>query len=366
MIRAVLIGFAHMHINEIALYLHEHPDYTLVGCADIPPEAAEKTEARYTRAWNLRHVASEFSVPVFGDYQRMLEETHPDIAFVLCENFRKPEVAWECARRGVNVSIEKPIAVDYAGALRIRAAQETCGVEILVNWPTTWRPYMLQMRRAAASGMIGDIIKMYYINGHTGPLGKGARHRGVDADAEEMTDEQRTSTWWYHEKTGGGVYLDIGCYGCMYSRLFQKERARSVQAFGMNLNTPYCDTADNLAAWIRYPHSYSLIEGTWTSPQCVLPTGPILTGTEGVLFCTRGEEGQPQVRMRDIYGAEHEVPAVDFPKEYTNIAWHYAHHRTSGAPLDATITLSQNMDVMALLDTLIRSAKSGTAEDVPQ
>ena len=46
MIRAVLIGFAHMHVNEIAAYIAEHPAYALVGCADLPPAVPEKTAAR--------------------------------------------------------------------------------------------------------------------------------------------------------------------------------------------------------------------------------------------------------------------------------------------------------------------------------
>ena len=354
-IRAVLIGFAHMHVNEIAMYIAEHPAYTLVGCADIPPEKPELTEARYTRAWNLKHVSETFSVPVFADYVQMLETVKPDIAFILTENFRKAEVAEQVAAHGVTVSIEKPMSVTLDEALKIRDAGKKYGVEVYVNWPVAWRPYMLELREFARSGMIGDVIKMYYINGHTGPLGKGARHRGVDTMAEEMTDEQRASTWWYKNKTGGGVYLDIGCYGCMNSTLFQKEDPISVYAWGANLATPYSETADNLMARIRYPHSYSLIEGTWTSPQALFGCGPIVTGTEGVLYTTRYEEGW-HVRAKDLTGADIALPEIAFPDSMKNIAHNYAHHLETGEPVDEMITLEQNIRVMSLLDALQRSA----------
>ena len=36
MTRAVIIGFAHMHVNEIAQYISDHEDFELVGFADIP------------------------------------------------------------------------------------------------------------------------------------------------------------------------------------------------------------------------------------------------------------------------------------------------------------------------------------------
>ena len=35
MIKAVIIGFAHMHVNEVALYISEQPDFELVGAADV-------------------------------------------------------------------------------------------------------------------------------------------------------------------------------------------------------------------------------------------------------------------------------------------------------------------------------------------
>ena len=41
MIRAVIVGFAHMHVNEIAMYIDEQPDMELVGCAEIQPEQPE-------------------------------------------------------------------------------------------------------------------------------------------------------------------------------------------------------------------------------------------------------------------------------------------------------------------------------------
>lgn len=365
MIRAVLIGFAHMHVNEIAQYIHEQPEFQLIGCADIAPELPEQTQARYTRAWNLKHVADTFAVPVFEDYRQMLDALAPDIAFILTENFRKPDVVEECAKRGITISVEKPIATTYDGARRIRAAAEQYGVEIFVNWPTTWRPYMIQMRHAMESGIVGDILKMYYVNGHTGPLGKGARHRGVDAAAEEMTDAQRASTWWYQADKGGGAFLDIGCYGSMYSRLFHKhEQAQAVYAYGANLNTPYCDAADNVAAIIRYPKSYSVIEGTWTAPNGFMPAGPVITGRDGVLYCTRNDEGAPRVKALDIYGNALEVPPVTVPDNMKNIAWHYAAHKLDGAPIDETITLDRNMEVMGILDAIVRSGKSGHEKEV--
>lgn len=364
MIKAVIIGCAHMHVNEIALYISEQDGIELVGCADVPPEQPEKVRARYTRGWNLDNIREHYCPVIYDDYKAMLDELSPDIAFILCENAKKPEIVEEVASRGINVSIEKPIAVSLAEAKKIEASIEKYHVEAMVNWPVVWRPYMTQMITAYRSGLIGELKKLYYINGHTGPLGAGAKHRGVSEKAEEMTDDERSATWWYQKKQGGGAILDILCYGMMYSALLQKDAPISVQAWAGNLNTPYSDAEDNVSAIVRYPHTVTVAEGTWTIPQLVLPAGPVLVGEKGILY-TKKENGVSETLAVDMYGNPLPLPDVSDSLSYMkNIAAHYVHAKTTGTPLTTEITLSQNMKVMALLSAAQRAAESGNPEAV--
>lgn len=364
MIKTVIIGFAHMHVNEVALYISETEGMELCACADIPPIEEELTKSRYTRGWNLENVREHYCSNIYSDYKCMLDEVKPDLAFILTENFRKPEVVEACAERGVNVSIEKPIAVSYAEAKRIEAAVQSSGIEAVVNWPVVWRPYVLRMAKALEDRIVGEPIKLRYINGHTGPLGKGAKHRGVSENAEEMTDEQRARTWWHMDKCGGGVFLDIACYGCLFSEWFMGEGAQDVFSCGANLNTPFGDTADNFAAVVSYPDRMSVIEGTWTTPRAVIPSGPMVLCREGVITCTGGAENAPDVKAYDIYGNEADIPALTVGEEYKNMPHHYMHHLLTGAPIHPMLTLETNMKVMALLDAVIRSAENGRKEPV--
>ena len=48
----------------------------------------------------------------------------------------------------------------------------------------------MKMKAALDSKLVGEPVKLRYINGHTGPLGKGAMHRGVSDNAEEIADEK--------------------------------------------------------------------------------------------------------------------------------------------------------------------------------
>lgn len=361
-IKAVIIGFSHMHVNEVALYMSEQPDFELVGAADVPSDVECIPSLRYTPSWNLENVKQNYCSNIYDDYKVMLDECKPDIAFILTENCQKPDVVEECAKRGINVCIEKPIAVSYEEALKIEASVKKYGIEAVVNWPVVWREYVHKMKAALDAKLVGDPIKLRYINGHTGPLGKGAKHRGVSENAEEMTDEQREKTWWHQLSHGGGVFLDICCYGCLFSKWFLGDGEQSVLSYGANLNTPFGDTEDNFAAIVKYESKMSVIEGTWTTPRAVIPSGPMVVCTDGVIMCTGGAENMPDVKAYDTYGNEVEIPEIEFSDIYRNMPWQYANHVNTGEGIHEMLTLDTNMEVMALLDAAIKSSKSGKEE----
>lgn len=359
MIKAVIIGFAHMHVNEIAQYIDEQEDFVLAGFADVPPKTPENTDARYTRSWNIKNNSEKYGITPHTDYKQMLDELKPDIAFILCENAGKPAVVEECAKRGINVSIEKPMAINLEEALKIKATVEKYGIEAVVNWPVIWRPYIHKQIAALKSGVVGKLIKAFYINGHTGPLGKGAKHRGVSENAQEMTDDERGKTWWHKSSRGGGVFPDICCYGCFFSRWFFGNDAKSVYASGQNFNTPFGDTEDDFAAIIKYDGRMTVAEGTWITPRAVIPSGPSLLGTEGILVCTGGAENAPDIKCYDIYGNEVALPEYDFCEKYKNMPSMYADHIKNGTPMHDMVTLSVNADIMRLLSAAKESSKTG-------
>lgn len=364
MIRAVIIGFAHMHVNEVALYIANQPDTELVGIADLKCTSDDVPSYRYTRGWNLENVRQNYCSNFFENYEQMLDVLKPDIAYILCENCAKPEVVEACAKRHINVCIEKPIAVDLTGAKKIQRIVQEYGIVAVVNWPVLWRGYIHRLKAALDQGIVGEPIKLRYINGHTGPLGKGARHRGVSVNAEEMSDEDRSKTWWHRLCYGGGVFLDICCYGCLFSKWLMGDGEKSVISHGDALNTPFGDTEDNFAAIVKYEGKMSILEGTWTTPRAVIPSGPMVLCKEGVLVCTGGAETAPDVKAYDIYGNEIAVPEMEIGEEYQNMPSHYAHHLQTGTPIHEMLTIDKNVEIMAILDAAIRSSRNGKEETI--
>ncbi len=358
MIKAVIIGFSHMHVNEIAQYISNQPDFELIGAAEAVSEVEKTAPYRYTPQWNMENVRNNYCSNIYADYRTMLDDLKPDIAFILSENCQKAEIVEECAKRNVDVCIEKPVSVSLDDAKRIKEVVDRYGTKAVVNWPVAWRTYLYKLKAVLDSGIIGQPVKLRYINGHTGPLGKGAKHRGVSANAEEMTDEERSKTWWHKQSHGGGVYLDICCYGCYFAKWLMGDGEKSVIAHGANLNTPFGDTDDNFAAIVKYADKkMSVIEGTWTTPRAVIPSGPMVLCTDGVVMCTGGAENAPDVVAYDIYGNEIEICDINPCDGFKNMPNHISYCMRTGTDVFEMLTLEKNIEIMAMLDAAINSSK---------
>lgn len=368
-IRAAIIGFAHTHVNEIAPYLCGQPDSELVAAADAKSGIEVLPPLRFTAEWNKQNVVANYCSKYYENYVQMLEEEKPDIVYILTENWQKPQVVEECAKRKINVCIEKPIAVNYEEALKIQASVEKYGIEAVVNWPVMWRPYIHKMKAAIDRGLIGEPKKLRYINGHTGPFGQGIFQRGVSGTDEKasyhlMTDEQRGKTWWHNKKNGGGVFLDLCGYGCFFAEWLLGDDAKGVSSCGAQLNTPFGDVEDNFAAIIKYDDRMAVVEGTWSTPRAVIPSGPMLIGTEGVIMCTGGAENEPGVAAYDMFGNKLAIPDIEFEDKYKNMPWMWADHIRSGKAVENMVNFKTNMHIMKMMDAMICASESGKTEKI--
>ena len=352
-----MIGFAHMHVNEVALYIHNEDNMELCAVSDTIPATPELSSSRYTRAWNINNVRENYCDNFYDDYKKMLDAEKPDIVFILTETVNKLEAVRECARRGINVCVEKPLAMNLEQALEIKRIRDESGIEIMVNWPLTWRAYLHTVKNVLDSGKVGKLLKLRFLLGHTGPLGVGASHRGVNASADILTDEEKASLWWYRKSEGGGALLDFCCYGCMLCDWYNDEKPRSVKAVGVNLAHGYTDIFDNGIAVVSYDSSVAVLEGTWSSLSKAVPPGPTLYCSEGAIECVR-EGNAVRVKVYDIYGNELECEEAKLGHEYDNGAAMYAHHIKTSKPIHPSLTLESNIRIMAMLDALVRSAES--------
>jgi predicted dehydrogenase len=362
--RVGVIGFAHMHVNNVLALFAEHPRTELVACADTVPDRPELRKGPYTRQWNLEHALDDLGMPKAYDcYHELLEKEELDIVICCSENAEHPDVVEACAARGVSVCVEKPMAMSMSDALRMARACVVAGTALLVNWPMTWNPAARKAKQLVDAGAIGRVLEVKWRGGHTGPLGPGAKHEGVTDEAAPLSATELGATWWHTLGTGGGAMLDYCCYGSMVAYWYIGEMALAAVGLRGNLNSPFGDADDNGAMIVRFPHAMGLFEGSWTTRSHGVPNGPIIYGTEGVLVVEKGSDGQV---VREERGAgQTTVHAPDpLPERRHNIAYEYIHHLETGEAVHPTLDLDVNLKVMAILDAGLRSADSGGLETV--
>lgn len=358
--RVCIVGFAHVHINDVAAHFAHHPQMALVGCADMPAAHPETMPgAPYTRAWNLRYCHEQFGAPIYPDWQAMLAELAPDLCVVNSENSYHVAITEYCAQRGIGVCIEKPMATSLADGLRMARAAETHGTLLMVNWPVTWNPGMHMIKTLINRGEIGKVLQIKTRMGHTGPLGRGAKHK-IEQTAEPMSQADKAATWWHSHAAGGGAMADYCCYGAVLSAWYAGEAATLACGLRINSMTMLGDAEDNSAMLVRFPHCYAVLEGTWTTVDHTFKS-PIVYGEHGAIV------GDYKTGKVLLYREDHTVVEVEnepLPDALSDVASAYAHCRDTGEPLHFTALPAFNLEALAILDAGLRSADSGKMEPV--
>ena len=365
--RVGIIGFAHPHINHVASMFTAHPQVEMVACADTAPLCPELRSVPYTREWNRNNVMRLANITrCYDDYHEMLANEKLDIVAINSENSQHPDVVEACARAGVHVCVEKPMAVSLSDAQRMVRACRDAGTTLVVNWPATWLPHARKAKELIDAGAIGKPLEIHYRVGHSGPYGPGASHKGVSESAEPLTEKERAAIWLHQKDAGGGATIDLCCYGVMYGCWYTGDSAVYAQGIQLNLDSEWCDADDNGVILVRFPSAIAVAQGSWTTlGKTYLTAGPLmLFGSSGALsFEIYGEK--PVVQL--TRGAGHDVEIIEpdpLPEGRATLAEAFIHHLETGEPLHETLSAAFNLKMTAALDAGLRSAASGRVETV--
>ena len=361
--RLGVVGFAHMHINTLMDQFRALPNVQWVACADTVPDVPELVEVKNSRAWNLRYARETIGIPtVCSDYRAMLATERCDLVLCCPENAWHAEVTEAVAASGAHVLIEKPMATTLAEALRMIRAARRHGVEVFINWPNTWSPAVRMAKTLLDRGAIGALWQVKVRRGSRGPWSHGSTRPGPDGQSVEMSEVEKGATWWYRAGTGGGALLDYCCYGASQARWFVGEPATAAFGLAANLGSPYGSSEDNATLLVRFPSAMSILEASWTCVDHGVPAGPLLYGTTGTIVV----DGQaPQHTLWIARGRDRPIEPIQpdpFPGGRDSVAKEVIHHLETGEPVHETLEAGFNLEVMAILDAGIRSARSGHLE----
>ena len=331
-LRVGIVGLVHGHVQGFFDQSLHNPAIEIVGISEPDQALASRYATKYGLDKSL----------LFVDLEEMLAHTHPQAVLVYTNTFDHRRVVEICARHGVHVMMEKPLAVSLEDALAIEQAAHRGKIHVLVNYETTWYRSNRAAYDLVHEKALGDIRKVVVHDGHSGP-----KEIGVGPEfLAWLTDPQLN---------GGGALFDFGCYGAdLMTWLMDGQRPETVTAVTQQIKPEIYPRVDDEATIIlTYPKAQAIVQASWNWPFDRKDME--VYGQTGYAITVKHDD----IRVRRAGGQEEQLTAKSLAVPYDNSISMLKAVVMEGAKPDGLSSLETNVTVTEILDSARRSASSG-------
>jgi len=244
-LRVALAGLVHGHAFGFFDQFQKRTDLQVVGIA----EADRQLAAQFAKGYKLEPGLFYSSV------EEMLKAVHPQAVLAFTNTYDHRRVVETCARYGVPVMMEKPLAVSLEDAHAIEKAARDGKIQVLVNYETTWYRSNRAAYELVHENAIGEIRKVVIHEGHPGP-----KEIGVSPEFLAWLTDPKLN--------GGGALFDFGCYGAdLMTWLMEGRRPDSVTAVTQHIKPDVYPRVDDEATIIlTYPKAQAIVQASWNWP----------------------------------------------------------------------------------------------------
>ena len=330
-LRVVVAGLVHGHASGFLEHSQHRPELEIVGIAEPNQPLSEQYAARFGLEQKL----------FYSDLEDALAKTHPDAVLAYTSTFDHRRVVEICARHGVHVMMEKPLAVSTEDAHAIEAAARAEKIHVLVNYETTWYRSNHAAYDRLHDQSIGGARKIVVHDGHRGP-----KEIGVGPEFLAWLTDPKLD--------GGGALFDFGCYGAdLVTWLMDGRRPDSVTAVTQQIKPDiYPHVDDEATIVLTYPKAQAIIQASWNWPFDRKDLE--LYAEHGTVMTVKRDD----IRVR-AEGEEKQFAAPPIATPYDDsIAELWAVIREGTKP-DGLSSLETNVIVTEILDAARRSAAEG-------
>ncbi len=334
-VRVAIAGLNHGHVSGFLKgALRRTADLQIVGIWDPDQELL----ARYAKDNNLA------SGMLYTDLGKMLDTVKPEAVATFTDTYGHAGVVEACAPRHITVMMEKPLAVNMKQAHAIADAAAKYGVNVFVNYETTWyRSHGEIWDLVHEQKSAGEIRKMVAMDGHEGP--------------KEIHVQPEFFAWLTNPaKNGAGALFDFGCYGAnLMTWLLDNQRPLKVTALSQT-NKPaiYAPVDDEATILLEYPKAQGIIQASWNWPYSRKDFE--VYGARGYAIATGGNN--LRVRLGDAKAEESHASPERKPEERDSIAYLTAVARGKFKPYGLN-SLENNVIVIEILDAARESIRTG-------
>ena len=340
-LRVGVVGLVHGHVQGFLENSLHSPEIEIVGVAESNQQVTARYAGQYHLAQNL----------LFTDLEQMLEKAHPQAVLVYTNTFDHRRVVEICARHGVHVMMEKPLAVSLEDALAIERAARAGKIQVLVNYETSWYQSNHAAYDLVHENALGDVRKVVVHDGHKGP--------------KEIGVQPEFLAWLTDPKlNGAGALFDFGCYGAdLMTWLMNGQRPETVTAVTQQIKPEiYAHVDDEATVILTYPKAQAILQASWNWPfdrkdmEVYGRTGYAITVKRDQIRVRRGGNDANQ---EELIEAKPIAPPYDQSLKYFRAVV------LDGAKPDGLSSLETNVTVTEILDAAGRSAAMGTTIHLP-
>ena len=143
-----LIGCGRISTNHIKAAVNNKLEIAAV--CDVLPEAMETLLAKHG-------LEKDESIRRYTDYKVMLDEIKPTLVSIATESGLHAEIALYCIDKGINVIIEKPMAMNMADADEIIRRSKEKNVKVCACHQNRFNVAVQKTRKALESGRFGRL-----------------------------------------------------------------------------------------------------------------------------------------------------------------------------------------------------------------
>lgn len=331
-LRLGVVGMTHGHVHGF-LQARPFDDVEVVGLAE--PDTALSTQ-----------IADEYDLApdqLYDSLSSMLEATELEAVVVFTNTFEHRRVVEEAAAHGVDVMVEKPLAVNMEHARAMQDAAQENDIDVLVNYETTWYPSTQRARELVRTERLGPIRKVVVRDGHRGPKEIGVGPVFLD---------------WLTDPTlnGAGALMDFGCYGVnLMTWLMDGQRPESVTAITQQFKSDaaYQRVDDEATIILTYPRTQAIIQASWNWPYSRKDLS--IYGDQGYMHAD--DATRLRVRVKDMQ--EQSISLASEPTFYEAAVPYLRDVVRGETDPDGLSSLKLNMLVTEILDAARRSAETG-------
>lgn len=338
-LRVGIIGLVHGHVSGFLDQWRRSPEIEIVAIAEPDRQLLSQVASKY-----------DFDkAQLFTDVDEMIAKARPQAVLVYTNTYDHRRAVETCARHGVHVMMEKPLAVSFEDAKAIQKAAHSGKIHVLVNYETSWYRSNHAAYDLLHEGALGEVRKVVVHDGHKGP--------------KEIGVQPEFLAWLTDPKlNGAGALFDFGCYGAdLMTWLMDGQRPQTVTAVTQQIKPQIYSRVDDEATIIlTYPKAQAIIQASWNWPfdrkdmEVYGQTGSVITVKRDDIRIRRTED-KP----------EEQLAAKPVPAPYDDELSYLRAVIVEGAKEDRLSSLDTNVTVTEILDAARRSAAEGRTIHLP-